>query len=245
LHRLHEFEEIRHDPRNLGRPTGFRTAHDRKRAKGLGDILRTRGTFIRFSAHHLGDQIGKRGWYIGPQTLKTRRLVRKLRHDRVLDIQSLKREAAAERLKQCAAETIDVGPNVGVPSTPNLFRGHVGKRTQGSSRAREVTLVIDGRDEPPQTQIENPHVGSRPDRVRRDHQICGFQIPMEETTVMDVLKSHGGLPDAFAGPIDGNTLLSLDPLQKIPATDEFGHQKITVGVAARIEGQNNMRTLQR
>jgi hypothetical protein len=68
---------------------------------------------------------------------------------------------------------------------------------------------------------------------------------MEETTFMDVLKTDGGLPDAFARPGDRKAWLSLHPLQEIPATDEFGHEKVAVAEATRIERQNNMRTLQR
>src|SRR4029450_1970757 len=81
-------------------------------------------------------------------------------------------------------------------------------------------------DESRQSQVENLHQRTVGFGVSGDQQVRGLDVAVNHSLLVRVLQTHRRLADAFAGPLDGQRALLLEPVSQVVSVDVLHYQLI-------------------
>ena len=146
------------------------------------------------------------------------------------------RRLPGEKMVQGAAETVDVGANVGLVGVVGLLRGDVIDRAQDDARARQVRSVRGFAGEACQAEIENFHPA-----VGCPHQVVWLEVSVDHALLEGVLKSERRLADVLAGMVHRQRAALMNQLAQVYPLYVLHHQEMRLTCVFGVEGMDDIR----
>jgi len=145
---------------------------------------------------------------------------------------SSKGRSPRQALEQHTAQAVEVASAVDVSASCRLSRAHIERCADGHPRPRE-TLAPCGPDGPGDPEIRHPGVSTG------QHDVRGFDIPMNHTATVGIGKGVRHFPGDLQGVFQGKLFLPIQPVpQGLPI--HLGHHEVkdALRLAGIIQGQD-------
>ena len=213
-----------------------------KRFQGLGHVHRRGGPLGGILGQHPFQQCGQLLVYVGGQFPDCRcRRLHVGRHlvERPAEGRALERRAAGKQLEERAAEAVDVCPIVRAAAVGGLFGGHVVGRAHGLAGPGHFVAAAVLAVEAGKPQVEDLDLAPR-----REHEVGGLDVAVDQVVLVDVLKTHGNLPGEFAGVRHAEPAGMRDQPRQVQPLDILHDQHRAAVDFAGVVGADDLRVVQ-
>jgi hypothetical protein len=143
-----------------------------------------------------------------------------------------------EKREECATKTVDVGPDVHFMTRLPLFRSHVIGRPHHLSACGE-SLGSRIASKKSQTKIEKFHF-----TFRREHEIAGLDVPVNQSVLVCVLESDCRLTHQFTGDRNRQRTCPANQAGQIDSIDKIHRQIVKPVGVTRIRGPDYIRVIE-
>ena len=192
---------------------------------------------LRPLREHLQDHGGRGLRELQVQLARVRHpLLEVLAHDDVRG-RTRERRAAGDHVVERGPQAVDVRAEVGLVTTADLLRGHVGRGADGSAVPRGLRRLHE-------RGLGQPHVAELHDPVGGDHQVLRLDVPVDEVVLGGVPERVHGLERDGEGALLVEDDLLLQDFEERIALHVLHHEVVVAVRLAVVEAPDDVLVVQ-